>query len=60
MTTTPTTLADVKVPIARCSGCSRELPQSAPIEKFHTQASEWIVVECPNCKRCTPFRLEEK
>ena len=58
---TPTlTLADVHLPIARCSGCSVELPYSAPIDKYKTSASEWIVVLCPHCKHVTPFRLEDQ
>jgi hypothetical protein len=59
MTTPALTLADVSIPIARCSGCSQELPLSAPTELFSTPASQWIVATCPTCKRCTPFRLEK-
>jgi hypothetical protein len=57
---TTQTLADVRIEGARCSHCIEEFPLSVPIETFWTPASQWIVVECPKCKRCTPFRLEEK
>ena len=58
---TPTlTLSDVHLPIARCSGCSVELPSSAPIDKYKTSASAWVVVLCPHCKHATPFRLEDE
>jgi hypothetical protein len=60
MTTTPLTLSSVSIPIARCSGCSKDLPQSAAIENYVTPSSKWIVVSCPSCQRCTPFRLEEQ
>jgi hypothetical protein len=60
MSTSTPTLADVSVPYPRCCGCSKELPLSAAIENFSTPASQWIVVTCPSCQRCTPFRLEEQ
>jgi hypothetical protein len=60
VTTTPLTLSSVSIPMARCSGCSKELPLSAAIESYSTAASSWVVVSCPSCQRCTPFRLEEQ
>ena len=53
-TSTLQTLADYFVPIPRCSGCSAELPQTAKVERY----DNWIVAECPQCKRCTPFKAE--
>ena len=53
------TLGDFYVPFARCTGCIEELPASAKVELYPTQASQWLVVECPKCQRCTPFQLEK-
>ena len=55
---TPTlqSLADYPAVWARCSACSAELPKAAPVERF----KNWIVIQCPKCQRCTPYRLEEK
>jgi hypothetical protein len=53
------TLADCALIDPRCSGCSEELPRSAPIEAYETQGSIWVIVHCKKCDRCTPFQLEK-
>lgn len=51
------TLSDYPEVWARCSACGVELPKSAPVERFK---NNWLVIQCPQCQRCTPYRLEEK
>jgi hypothetical protein len=53
------TLGDFYVPDARCSGCGEDLPSSAKVESYETSSSDWLLVECPRCSRCTPFQLEK-
>lgn len=55
---TISTLADTELLEVRCHACGHELPVSTPAELFETSASRWVVVECPVCNLCTPFRLE--
>ena len=60
MTQTLSTLADVAVLLARCSGCGELLPPTSRVERYPTAHSEWIVAECLKCRVVTPFRLEGK
>lgn len=64
MTTTrlirPHTLADTNLIDVRCSRCSEELPQSAPLETYETPASCWIVAYCRKCDSWTPFQWEKE
>jgi len=52
------TLADCRVKDTRCSSCSATIPGSTQVETYPTQASTWIIAQCPSCTLMTPFRLE--
>ncbi len=58
MIPTPT-LADYSLAV-RCSNCGVMLPERAEVETYDTTGGHWISVRCPECKRWTPCRLEEK
>lgn len=52
------TLGEFSLSIVRCAGCGMDLPDSTHVEAYSTEASNWIVAQCPMCNRCTPVKLE--